>query len=243
MISLFVFTPEPLLQIAVSQVVLQQLPPEVALCGGVSNAADLVREVAVLQPDVVLISMSDGIGREVLRAIREQSPASKLVLWTDHLPAETAFELIESGLRGVLRRDVTPPMLLRCVCKVHEGELWFEKALTDSMLSSRKVNLSRREGDLVRLLTQGLKNKEIAASLHISEGTVKVYLSKLFAKTGAKDRLELALMGLKHLPQASLAANSTVRTSQSLFLETKSSSSAGSSTAGPSWDKWPRLVS
>ncbi len=77
--------------------------------------------------------------------------------------------------------------------------MWFEKALTDSIMSARRYSLTRREGQLVSLLSQGLKNKEIATALTISEGTVKVYLSRLFQKLGVKDRFELALYGLKNL--------------------------------------------
>jgi DNA-binding CsgD family transcriptional regulator len=66
-------------------------------------------------------------------------------------------------------------------------------------MTARRYSLTRREGQLVTLLAQGLKNKEIATSLNISEGTVKVYLSRLFQKLGVKDRFELALYGLKNL--------------------------------------------
>jgi DNA-binding CsgD family transcriptional regulator len=87
---------------------------------------------------------------------------------------------------------------------VQAGELWFEKALTDSFLCARRVALTQREGQLVSLLSQGLKNKEIASTLLISEGTVKVYLSRLFQKVGVKDRFELALFGLKNLTTGQL---------------------------------------
>jgi len=75
------------------------------------------------------------------------------------------------------------------------------------LLNSPPVHLSRRQSQLVGLLVQGLKNKEIATSLGISEGTVKAYLTTLFEKVGAKDRFELALYGLKnwrHLHTAGL---------------------------------------
>jgi DNA-binding CsgD family transcriptional regulator len=71
------------------------------------------------------------------------------------------------------------------------------------------VALSRREGELVSLLSQGLKNKEIASQLSIGEGTVKVYLSELFEKVGVKDRFELALYGLKNLTSAQSPADET----------------------------------
>ena len=103
------------------------------------------------------------------------------------------------GIRGILRKSLPLETLNRCLCRVHEGELWFEKALTDSLMTARRYTLTRREGQLVALLSQGLKNKEIATALTISEGTVKVYLSRLFQKLGVKDRFELALYGLRNL--------------------------------------------
>jgi DNA-binding CsgD family transcriptional regulator len=103
------------------------------------------------------------------------------------------------GVRGILRKTLPTETLLRCLTRVNDGELWFEKALTDSIMSARRYSLTRREGQLVSLLSQGLKNKEIATALNISEGTVKVYLSRLFQKLGVKDRFELALYGLKNL--------------------------------------------
>ncbi len=83
--------------------------------------------------------------------------------------------------------------------RIHAGELWFEQALTDSILTARRYTLTRREGQIVTLVAQGLKNRELGVALNISEGTVKVYLSRLFKKLGLKDRFELALFGLKNM--------------------------------------------
>jgi DNA-binding NarL/FixJ family response regulator len=94
---------------------------------------------------------------------------------------------------------VNTDLIVKCLQRVHQGEFWFEKALTDSFLLSTCIPLTKREGQLVLLLSQGMKNKEIATELLITEGTVKVYLSKLFQKVGVKDRFELALYGLKNL--------------------------------------------
>jgi DNA-binding CsgD family transcriptional regulator len=99
--------------------------------------------------------------------------------------------------------------LVRCLTRVNEGELWFEKALTDSIMTARSYSLTRREGQLVSLLSQGLKNKEIATQLNISEGTVKVYMSRLFQKLGVKDRFELALYGLRNLAPGSRVTEAT----------------------------------
>jgi DNA-binding CsgD family transcriptional regulator len=108
------------------------------------------------------------------------------------------------GVRGILRKTLPTDLQMKCLQRVQSGELWFEKALTDSFLSAKRVALTQREGQLVSLLSQGMKNKEIASTLQISEGTVKVYLSRLFQKVGVKDRFELALFGLKNITTGQL---------------------------------------
>src|SRR6185436_10936144 len=75
-------------------------------------------------------------------------------------------------------------------------------------LTARRVALTNREGQLVSLISHGLKNKEIAAAMMIGDGTVKVYLSRLFQKVGVKDRFELALFGLKNLTTGQLPVDS-----------------------------------
>jgi len=71
--------------------------------------------------------------------------------------------------------------------------------LMDSLLAQTRVTLTRRQGQIVSLVSQGFKNKEIATAMGITEGTVKVYLHKLFRKLGMNDRLDMALYGLKNL--------------------------------------------
>jgi DNA-binding NarL/FixJ family response regulator len=121
------------------------------------------------------------------------------VLWVHSISTELALQAMALGVRGILRKTLPSDLLIKCLQRVNEGEFWFEKALTDSFLSAKRIALTKREGQLVSLLSQGLKNKEIASMLLISEGTVKVYLSRLFQKVGVKDRFELALYGLKNL--------------------------------------------
>jgi DNA-binding NarL/FixJ family response regulator len=131
-----------------------------------------------------------------LHTLRRE-PLSRVVLWLHEIAPESAFRAKECGVRGILRKSLPAEMILKCIRRVAEGELWFEKTLTDTFLNGRTVRVSRRENQLITLVSQGLKNKEIASVLEISEGTVKVYLSRLFEKVGVRDRFELALLGLK----------------------------------------------
>ena len=151
-----------------------------------------------------LLDLTSEITFAVLTEMKHALGNSKIVLWVNNISTELAFQAMGLGVRGILRRTLPTDLQVKCLQKVQAGELWFEKALTDSFLCARRVALTQREGQLVSLLSQGLKNKEIATTLMISEGTVKVYLSRLFQKVGVKDRFELALFGLKNLTTGQL---------------------------------------
>jgi two-component system, NarL family, nitrate/nitrite response regulator NarL len=151
-----------------------------------------------IKPDVILMDLTEQVTFEMLSDIRRAAPLSKIVLWAHTISTELAFQAIGLGVRGILRTTQPTELVAKCVAKVYEGELWFEKALTDEFLMARRVAVSQREGQLIALLVGGMKNKEIAWELGISEGTVKVYLSRLFQKLAVKDRFELALYGLKN---------------------------------------------
>jgi len=151
------------------------------------------------KPELLLIDLTSDVNFAVLSSLHQIARQARIVLWVHAISTELALQAMSLGIRGILRKTLPTDTLVRCLTRVHEGELWFEKALTDSIMTARRYSLTRREGQLVTLLAQGLKNKEIATALNISEGTVKVYLSRLFQKLGVKDRFELALYGLKNL--------------------------------------------
>jgi DNA-binding NarL/FixJ family response regulator len=155
--------------------------------------------IAEVGADILLLDLTSDRSLYILREIRKIAPAVKIIVWTYSIETELALQVMAMGVRGILRKTLEPELLLKCLQSVYDGEFWYEKALTDSFLGSKRVALTRREAQLVSLLSQGLKNKQIATIMLISEGTVKVYLSRLFAKVGAKDRFTLALWGLKNL--------------------------------------------
>jgi DNA-binding NarL/FixJ family response regulator len=159
----------------------------------------LLESLAQFRPEILLLDLTPEVSFNMLSDLKGSMQSCKVVLWVNNISTELAFQAMGLGVRGILRKTLPADLQIKCLQKVHEGELWFEKALTDSFLTAKRVVLTQREGQLVSLLAQGLKNKEIASTLLISEGTVKVYLSRLFQKVGVKDRFELALFGLKNL--------------------------------------------
>jgi DNA-binding NarL/FixJ family response regulator len=169
------------------------------LCSHCSDFDELEASLATHDPDVLLLDLTSELHFGVLAKLQRAVSRTKIVLWVHSISTELALQAMSLGVRGVLRKSLPTEKLIRCLSRVQEGELWFEKALTDSLMSAKRYRLTPREGQLVTLLSQGLKNKEIATALNISEGTVKVYLSRLFQKLGVKDRFELALYGLKNL--------------------------------------------
>jgi two-component system nitrate/nitrite response regulator NarL len=194
-ISLVVYTSEPLNAMALAS--LLGSCPDVFLASIVADLPTLADHVAACKPDVTLLSVDGQLDWGLLQLLHRESPGSRLVLWMHDSAAESAFRAKEWGVRGILRKSLPADMILKCVRRVYEGELWFEKTLTETFLSGRTVRVSRRENQLITLVSQGLKNKEIASVMEISEGTVKVYLSRLFEKVGVRDRFELAMFGLR----------------------------------------------
>ena len=150
------------------------------------------------RPDVLLVHLISGISLSDLRAIRSAGRC-QIVLWGQQIEGEFAFQAMQLGVRGILPSHTSIDDFLAALRNVHRGALCFERDLLESVLSQKRVALTPRQGQIVSLVAQGCKNKEIAFSLGITEGTVKVYLHKLFKKLGVNDRLDMALYGLKNL--------------------------------------------
>lgn len=197
MIRVLLFSDEPILARGLTAVLSNT--DQFQLMSMCLGTAKLLEVLSGEKPDILLLDLTSDVTFSVLSELKKGAVDTKVVLWVHAISTELALQAMGLGVRGILRKTLPPDLLIKCLQRVHEGEFWFEKALTDSFLSAKRVSLTRREGQLVSLLAQGLKNKEIATMLLISEGTVKVYLSRLFQKVGVKDRFELALYGLKNL--------------------------------------------
>ena len=193
---------------------LLQSCPDVSPLSIEPDLSSFILQAGRAKPDVILLSVDGPLDWTLLHMLRRESPRSRIILWLHEIPAESAYHAMECGVRGILRKSLPPDMILKCVRKVYEGEMWFDQTLTQTFLSGRTVKVSRRENELITLVSQGLKNKEIASVMAISEGTVKVYLSRLFEKVGVRDRFELALFGLRSTarPSGNAADSPVVKT-------------------------------
>lgn len=147
---------------------------------------------------------------EVVGEIMACAPQLKVVIVSGDLDADTTVEYLRRGVRGIVNRAITPDLLLRCVRKVADGEIWLEnrgvnwvieayKSQAALLTTPRAKNrLSEKELLIVSGVTQGMRNKEIAQQIGTTEQVVKNYLRKVYDKLGVSDRLELALYCIHH---------------------------------------------
>src|SRR5580698_8422988 len=190
MIRVAVYSDQPILAEGLQSLIVAD--PAFALTAYCSNVAALKEHLANENPDLAVLDLTPEITSATLNDLQNLAPECKLILWTNSIAGDLALQAFTIGIRCVLRKTLAVEAHLHCLQKVCSGELWFEKSLTDSFRTAKRVALTDRESQLVTLLSRGYKNKEISQALGITEGTVKVYLSHLFQKTGAKDRFDMA---------------------------------------------------
>ena len=164
-----------------------------------SSLDDLETRLRDNPPDLLLLEVAPKVDVNALHRIVAITPRTAVILWFDHISAEYLTQSISLGVLGALSRNSSIGTYLECFQTVARGYTWIDREASQKIHSTIRVALAPRERHVVGLIAQGLTNKEIAWSLGITEGTVKVYLSKLFDKVGVSDRLELALLALRNL--------------------------------------------
>jgi DNA-binding NarL/FixJ family response regulator len=176
---------------------------EVKGCGTEGEA--FLRLLKRRPADVAIVGrrLSDRCGLDVIATILElERPPRIVLLATELTPADTV-EAFRLGVAGILVKSMPAKMLRQCVRAVHAGKYWIEKDATRRALErliqmeASKGNHARifsaRELDVLRMVARGMRNREVAAKLFISEATVKVHLSRIFRKLNIRSRVELSL--------------------------------------------------
>jgi two-component system, NarL family, nitrate/nitrite response regulator NarL len=172
-------------------------------------ARDLVRRTA---PDVLMIDKAFGM-QAILDWLADlkmnEEKATAIVIWGVSVTEAEALRFLQAGAQGILRKTAGIPVLLACLRTVSLGRSWMEDCVfRDSSRADRypRSELTAREQQVLELVEQGFKNKEIANELGIRPGTVKIHLKHIFEKTGVRGRYGLALSGLKDRGLVSLPA-------------------------------------
>jgi two-component system nitrate/nitrite response regulator NarP len=169
------------------------------LVSKVSTGDEALRAIERLEPEIVIldVQMPEGDGIEVLRRMRSNGDNRRVVLLTASIDDRRFAEALALKVDGALMKTSDPALLIDCLDSVSVGEEWIDSQLKEQPglpgKARRGITLSPRERDLVSLVRQGLRNRDIAQRLGITEGTVKVYLHSIFEKTGVANRTELAI--------------------------------------------------
>ena len=174
------------------------------------NAREALEAVRLHQPDILLLDvrLPGGSGLDVLEQIRREGLPTRAVLMAGSVNQDELMEALRLGARGIVLKEMAPELLIRCLRTVHAGGRWLEddfltRAIEgildkDGVARPGRLALSAREMEIVRLAATGHHNREIAESLHITEGTVKVHLHNIYEKLGIEGRVELTLYARDH---------------------------------------------
>ena len=176
---------------------------------GTFSIDDLTR-VEDLQPEVVLLDLDSPSDESLSAAIQSGGAlvnSSVMILTED--PESLAVDVLGSGLRAILPRYATPEEIIAAIQAAATGLVALHPDIFDSMLSRIRPGqqseldpsgqiLTPREIEVLRMIAEGLGNKEIASRLSISDHTVKFHISSIFAKLGASNRAEAVTLGIRH---------------------------------------------
>lgn len=179
-----------------------RLQPELEVVDRCRDAAAALAAVDRHRPDVLVLDLKmpgDG-GIAVLQALAGRPDAPRVVLLTAALDEDELIDAVRLGARGVVLKEMAPQLLLEAVRRVAAGGEWLEEGLGGRAIKrllarhrAAAAGLTAREEEIVRLAARGLRNREIADELHISEGTVKMHLHHVFTKLDCDNRVEMLL--------------------------------------------------
>lgn len=166
---------------------------EASLIGGM----ELVRN---LRPNLVVVDKGFGIHAIMDWVRRMRNSGTFALVWGTSVSETEALRLVQAGAQGVVRKGAVLLSLLTAIRTVAAGDTWMEESLvrdSDRSIRGHGSNLTGRELQVLELVEQGMRNKDIAHLLGIQAGTVKIHLKHIFEKTGIHGRYGLALSGLK----------------------------------------------
>ncbi len=184
------------------------------------DGKEVLEVLELLEPDILLLDLKmPGLdGLSALQRLQNSRIKTKVIVLTASEDKNQFVQAMKFGTSGIVLKQTATELLIKSIRKVHAGEIWLDshttaavmrqfsapvEPLAPGMRDRERSPLSQREREIVSLVAQGFKNKEMAEKMFISEQTVKNHLHNIFDKLGVSDRLELALYAIhKNLHQA-----------------------------------------
>ena len=176
------------------------------------NRIEALERAAGSRPDVIILDLllGDEDGLSFLPELCQASPNSRVLVLTGVQSADAHRRAIRRGALGIVLKEHAAEQLLKAIMKVYEGEVWIERSMMGSMIQelnkptqvdpevTKIKSLTDREREVIALIGEGLKNKQVGERLFISETTVTHHLSSVFDKLDVSDRLELIIYAFRH---------------------------------------------
>jgi two-component system nitrate/nitrite response regulator NarL len=181
--------------------------PTMKVIGLAGDRSEALAIAASEQPNLIILDLllGDEDGLTILPELREVAKNARVLVLTGLRGSESQRRAMLAGAMGVVLKDHAAEVLIKAINKVHQGEVWLDRLMMGSVLDEmtqapetdpdkgRIASLTDREREVIALIAEGLKNKEIGKRLFISETTVTHHLSSIFSKLGVSDRLELVI--------------------------------------------------
>ncbi len=188
---------------------LLQLDNRLEVCGEASTLNEGIDMIKELKPDVVLLDfkLPDGDGISGCISIKNIFPEIKIIILTAYTEDHLVVEAIRSGVDGYLLKNADAEELIKTIISVYEGESVLDSSVTEIIFTNIKKDksssmedsiLSPKEKEILEMLSLGKTNKEIGASLYISEKTVRNYVSNIFKKINVSNRTEAAAYWIRN---------------------------------------------
>jgi DNA-binding NarL/FixJ family response regulator len=184
---------------------------DIEIIGEAGNGKEAVELARTLKPDLILMDliMPEMDGIQATKIIKTEMPEIKIMMLTSFSDQDHVIPALEAGASGYQLKDIEPDELIHCIKKIMSGENQLHPKATSHLLANLSnkdkkddnkfiSELTKRELDVLREIARGKSNKEIAASLFITEKTVKTHVSNLLAKLELADRTQAALFAVKN---------------------------------------------
>ncbi|MCW6032543.1 response regulator [Pantoea sp. JK] len=201
-LTIMIVDDHPLMRRGIRQ--LLALEPRLEVVAEANNGTEALAEARRLSPDVILLdlNMKGMSGLDTLKALRNEGIAARILVLTVSDARNDIYAMVDAGADGYLLKDSEPELLLAQVMRGAKGENVFSDAVADYLATRQPTSnpfkqLTERELDVLQEVARGLSNKEIAATLHISEETVKVHIRNLLRKLDVRSRVAATVLWLE----------------------------------------------